>query len=259
MKIPRIEIGRVGKCIYCGKTDVPLQTEHIVPYGLNGPWELLDSSCQKCAAITSSFERDVLRNSLIVPRVALNFPTRRKHKRPKLFPLCVTSNGKEEITKVPIHEHFGIMMFIISETPAYLDGRPYEKGVSIKGSIQVQVSGPPIAELAKKYKGKSISINVTWQGNSFERLLAKIAYGFSVAFFGINRLEKAYVIPAILGEKDDIGRWVGCAPDMQLSVGKFLHEINLAVINNELIVRVKLFALYDVPEYLVVVGRLKED
>lgn len=258
MKIPRIEIGNVGQCIYCGKTDVTLQTEHIVPYGLNGPWELLNSSCQKCAAITSSFEKDVLRNSLIVPRAALSFPTRRKHKRPKLFKLCITSNGKQEIKKVPIHEHLTIMIFMITETPAYLDGRPYEKGVTVKGVSTIQVGGSPVSELAKQYKGKSISVKVSWLGNSFERLLAKIAYGFTVAQYGINRLDKTYVIPAILGKKDDIGRWVGCAPDVQLSVGKFLHEINLAVINNEVIVRVKLFALYNVPEYLVVVGRLKE-
>ena len=94
MKIPRIEIGNVGQCIYCGKTDVTLQTEHIVPYGLNGPWELLNSSCQKCAAITSSFEKDVLRKSLIVPRATLSFPTRRKHKRPKLFELCLPAYRK---------------------------------------------------------------------------------------------------------------------------------------------------------------------
>lgn len=48
-----------GECIYCGKRDAPLGTEHAVPYGLNGPWTLLRASCDACAKITSRFEHDV--------------------------------------------------------------------------------------------------------------------------------------------------------------------------------------------------------
>lgn len=256
MKIPRQVLGNIGKCIYCGKTEKPLRTEHIIPYGLNGPWELLEASCDKCAAITSAFELTVLKNSLIVPRVALDFPTRRKDKRPKKFNFAITRNGRQEVLEVPMHEHFAVMILPISKFPAYLDGRPYEKGVTLIGAIEIQVGGSPIKEIIKRYGTKKLSITVTWHGNCFERMLAKIAYGFSVANLGMENIEEVYVLPAILGQKDDVGRWVGTAKDVHLDIGKFLHHIELAIINEEIIVRIKLFALYNVPEYLVVIGKV---
>jgi hypothetical protein len=191
-----------------------------------------------------------------VPRVALDFPTRRRGQRPKKFPLAITRNGRQEVVEVPMHEHFAVMILPISESPAYLDGRPYEKGVTIKGVIGIQVGGPSVKELGKRYRTKKLSITATWHGNCFERMLAKIAYGFSVAYLGMENLEEVYVLPAILGQKDDVGRWVGTAKDIRLDIGKFLHHIELAIINEEIIMRIKLFALFNVPEYLVVVGRV---
>jgi hypothetical protein len=199
MKIPRQVLGKIGKCIYCGETGKPLQAEHIIPYGLNGPWELLEASCDKCAAITSAFELTVLKNSLIVPRVALDFPTRRKGQRPKKFNFAITRNGRKEVVEVPMHEHFAVMILPISEFPAYLDGRPYEKGTTMIGAIEVQVGGPPIKELMKRHGTKKLSITVTWYGNCFERMLAKIAYGFSVAYLGLENITEVYILPAILG------------------------------------------------------------
>lgn len=256
MKLPRIVLGKIGKCIYCGETEKLLRTEHIIPYGLNGPWEILEASCDKCAAITSAFESTVLKDSLIVPRVALDFPTRRRGQRPKKFLFAITRNGRQEVVEVPIQEHFAVMILPISEFPACLDRRPYEKGVTIKGAIEIKVGGPPIEEILKRYGTKELSIKVTWHGNCFERMLAKIAYGFSVAYLSIENLEEVYILPAILGQKDDVGRWVGTAKDIRLDIGKFLHHIELEIINEEIIVRIKLFALFNVPEYLVVVGRV---
>lgn len=258
MKIPRIELGTIGRCIYCGRESEPLRTEHIVPYGLNGPWELLKATCDDCAEITSAFELSVLRDSLIGLRTALNFPTRRKKQRPKKFPLTITKGEEQQIIEVPVHDHLAVMILPISAPPAYLDGRPYEKGVTMTGVIGIQVGGPPLKELPEIYGTKTFSVTATWHGNCFERMLAKIAYGFAVARFGINNFEEVYVIPAILGKKDDVGRWVGCANDIRLDVGKYLHHIDLSVINREVIVRVKLFAIFNVPEYLVVVGHVSQ-
>lgn len=256
MKLPRIVLGKIGKCIYCGETEKLLRTEHIIPYGLNGPWELLEASCEKCAAITSAFELTVLKDSLIVPRVALDFPTRRKGQRPKKFNFAITRNGRQEVVNVPIHEHFAMMILQILEFPAYLDGRPYKKGVNIIGAIEIQVGGPPIKEIIKRYGTGKISTKVTWHDNCFERMLAKIAYGFSVAYLSMENIEEVYILPAILGQKNDVGRWVGTAKDIRLDIGKFLHHVELEIINEEIIVRIKLFARFDVPEYLVVVGRV---
>jgi hypothetical protein len=257
MKIPRVELGRIGKCIYCGTTGVPLHSEHVVPLGLNGPWELLEASCEKCAAITSAFEYDVLRGPLMVTRAALGLPTRRKNLRPRKFPLAVTREGREEIIEVPLDEHLAALMMPKLELPAHLDGRPYRGGVDVNGTVCVQVSGPSIEELSKMHGTKTISVTVAWKGNTFERMLAKIGFGFAVARFGLSNLSEIYVIPAILGQKDDVGRWVGCPKDMHMEVGKFFHKIDISEINKEIVARIKLFAIFPVPEYLVVVGRLR--
>ena len=50
-----------GACIYCGATDAALSDEHVVPYGLGGSHVLRKASCCRCAAITSKFERKVMR------------------------------------------------------------------------------------------------------------------------------------------------------------------------------------------------------
>ncbi len=80
-------------------------------------------------------------------------------------------------------------------------------------------------------------------------MLAKIAYGFAVAFVGLDNFEKVYLVPTILGQKDDAGRWVGCANDLKLDVGKYFHHVDVSIVNREVIVRIKLFAIFNVPEF----------
>jgi 5-methylcytosine-specific restriction endonuclease McrA len=52
---PRKEqvLGRVGRCIYCGRSDVALTDEHVIPLALDGLWLLKDASCEACNAITT--------------------------------------------------------------------------------------------------------------------------------------------------------------------------------------------------------------
>lgn len=94
----------------------------------------------------------------------------------------------------------------------------------------------------------------------FARFVAKVAYGYAVGECSLNAFEKVYVVPAILGETNDIGRWVGCPPGREfpqragigVSVGfKIIPE-------RDFVVRLKMFAQFDGAEYVVVVGKLKE-
>lgn len=70
---------RVGQCIYCGTSQGKLSDEHLVPYGLNGPWVLRQASCAVCANSTSRFEMDVLRGLFPSARAAFGMKTRRTH------------------------------------------------------------------------------------------------------------------------------------------------------------------------------------
>ena len=87
-------------------------------------------------------------------------------------------------------------------------------------------------------------------------MLAKIAYGCAVMAVGcdLGRLEDVYVLPAILGEADDVGRWVGGTND-RAAVVSDLHDVKFSVVDGDLLVNVRLFVQFNAPEYVVVVGR----
>jgi hypothetical protein len=150
------------------------------------------------------------------------------------------------------------MMLPIFALPTCLDQRRYKKGIDVIGSAIIQVGGPKGEELLKKHDANSLAVQVTYEPVAFARLLAKIAYGFTVAEFGLSKIEEAHVLPAILGKSDDVGRWVGCAADNRLAAGSHLHEIKLSVISGEIRGHVRLFAQFNAPEYLVIVGRMSE-
>lgn len=63
-----------------------------------------------------------------------------------------------------------------------------------------------------------------------------------------------------MGEKfDGISEWVGTAPD-KIITQKGFHTIKIDVTDKkDIITRIKLFDFWDVPEYLVVVGKLNDD
>lgn len=259
-KLPQKIVGTVGRCIYCGKSEGNLSDEHIIPFGLNGPYLLKKASCDACSAVTSNFEREVLRTSLISPRIGLDLPTRNKSNRPNSIGLNVTKNGQDKVIQLEPSENFSVMILIEYLPPAFFDGRTIEKGISAYATTMVQVSGPPIGDLKTKYDFDSFSVSATWGGKFFPQLLSKIAYGFAVALFGYDNIEKNFVLPFIMGEKfDGISEWVGTAPDKKITEKSF-HTVKVDVTENlEIIVRMKLFDLWDVPEYLVVVGKLNKD
>jgi hypothetical protein len=83
-----LNLGRVGRCIYCGTTE-SLSDEHVIPLGLGGRSILYDASCQSCANITSAFERVVLRDQFGAFRARVGVPTRRPKQRQAGFPARV--------------------------------------------------------------------------------------------------------------------------------------------------------------------------
>jgi hypothetical protein len=67
--------------------------------------------------------------------------------------------------------------------------------------------------------------------------------------------QSVYVLPAILGKSDDIGRWVGGANSDQPAAANDLHDVKFFIDDGELRVHVRLFAQFNAPEYVVVVAR----
>ena len=250
----------IGECIYCGSTD-NLTDEHIVPHALGGPWQLLSASCGECTKITQDFERDVAREFFILVRTKLGLPTYHPKNRPKTFSFMVTIGGKEKVLEVPASDCPTLFMMPQLEKPGYISKNPQGKGMIVTG-MSSHGNERDLREFKAKYNVESISYTEELR-TSFARVLAKIAYGMIVFQYGLDMIEEAYVLPCILGKKDDVSQWVGCedprkSPDL-LPRERFLHRIDLLIKKSEVGARIRLFANYQTPDYLVIVGRLKEN
>jgi len=118
----------------------------------------------------------------------------------------------------------------------------------------LQVSGPPVEDLAKRLNTRTLQFTSTLERDTFERFLLKIAYCFAISELGLDRIETPYIVPSILGGPNDMGRWLGCDGEAQLGMDA-LHAVSCGVFESEIVCRVRLFARCDAPEYVVAVGR----
>ena len=247
----------IGKCIYCGSTD-NLTDEHIVPHGLAGPWQLSSASCGECNKITSAFEGEVLRGFFHLVRTKLGLPTYHPRKRPQAFEFLLTKDGRESATTIPVADCPTLFMMPQFRKPGCITKSP-QGDIPLITSMSLHGSG--LERVKDRYNIDEISYNATLS-TSFAKLLAKTAYGMTVAQYGLEAIDEAYVLPSILGQKHDVGRWVGCeesyrSPAELPPKERFLHRIDMSVRENEVGARVRLFANFQTPEYLVIVGRLK--
>ena len=230
-----------------------------MPRGLGGPWKLLSASCNECAKITSGLERDVVHKFFSLVRTRLGLPTYHPKKRPDSFSFMVTVDGKEEVVNFPVSDCPTLFMMPQFEKPGYIRKDTQGKGILVIG-MSLHGKGNDLREFKTKYNVESLSLTSDLR-TSFARVLAKIAYGMTVFQYGLDMIEEAYVLPCILGRKDDVGQWVGCeeahkSPDL-LPREQFFHRIDILTKKSEVGARIRLFANYQTPEYLVIMGRLK--
>src|SRR5712671_1076196 len=114
-------IASKGACIYCGKTEMPLTDEHVVPFALGGQHILEDASCLACADVTKNFEQDVAREMWGGARTSYNAPSRRKKQRKKYILLTDPENPARRI-KVPYNEYPAAMVFYKMGRAGLLEG-----------------------------------------------------------------------------------------------------------------------------------------
>ena len=225
---------------------------------LNGDRVLVDASCEVCRNITSGFESVVLNRTLFAARAALSTRTRRPRNRERTREMLVERNGTIERVQLRWQDHWKVIPLPIFRKPVYLERRAYEGGIEAV-SMDLFELGERNEQIAIKQDAQRVLLD-NYSPTAFARMIAKMAYGYAVDRYGLGAFETVYVSPAILGASDDIGRWVGCddqrvflpRKNFFVTVGFKIRE------NNDLIVRLKLFTLFNGTEYLVVVGRLSE-
>ncbi len=265
----RTILGRVGKCIYCKRSNVALSDEHIIPYGLNGNQVLLDASCSDCSKITSAFERDILRHTFLLPRKAFKMRSYNKHEDE--IPAKLEIGESVKYINIPRDDAPIMFTLPIFLAPSILDIRPFQPGIQGTGDFQIhEIRGIAKEKLRKKHGGPGkVSFDIAYNPNNFARLLAKIAYGFAVAQFGLDDVEDLGIVSTIKGETDDVGKWVGCVSGEKFAPNTVLHSWQSQIqgsyqiddlkgtMEARLSYRISLFSLFSTPEYTVVVGNVK--
>lgn len=244
-----------GLCIYCGTTEA-LEDEHIVPFGLGGNWSLPNASCRACAVVTSRFERRVLRGPLRPVRVLRGILSRRGHRdAPTSLPLRVLRNGSWETVTLALEEYPLLVEFLVFSPPGYVDPA-YEKGVRIRGHATFNFGPPPEVVMAR-LGATSISAPRTYDPGALARMTAKIAYGTAVAAGVIVPSRgRPEIVRSIMGEEDQIGRWVGNLAEPRKIATGILHQVSIHhdVKARLVIGRVQFLADSGVPAYGVILG-----
>ena len=249
----------VDCCIYCGAT-TDLRKEHIFPFGLSGTAVLPKSTCGRCAKITGRVEQTILRGPMWAVRVFRDLKSRTKHKdAPKTYPLTVLREGHEEVVDLPVEEYPILLHFPLFSPPALLEPEGYVGGIRVTGVATISF-GPRPEDVMKRLGVTTIQTSQKQKPVAFARMLAKIAYAMAAAEDRLSLIKgQAPVIPAILGETDDIGRWVGTLPQLVRAHNGLLHKVLFHRDDGKglLIAEVQLFSDSQTPSYGVILGSLR--
>jgi len=250
----------IGRCIYCGRTE-DLRREHIVPFGLSGTAVLPKSTCGDCAEITSRFEAEVLRGPMRAVRVLRALRSRSKHKgAPKTERLTVLRGGETQTVELPLEQYPILLHFPLFPPPAFLSSAGCRSGIRMSGVVSVLFRPRPEDVLRQLGAEKILLGPQNYRPVAFARMIAKIAYGMAVAEGSIDALDgKPLLLDAILGGKDEIGRWVGTLTKPIERFKGLLHRILVHEDREKglLIGEVQLFADSETPSYGVIIGKLK--
>lgn len=150
--------------------------------------------------------------------------------------------------------------FPLLTPPGYLSQMDSTAGISVSGIATVLFGTHP-AIAGESLDASEIRVTEDCKPVAFARMIAKIGYAFACAEGAIDDLEgEPFVFPAILGQRDEIGRWVGTLTKPIQAHRGLLHRI--LIHHNEwdrghLCAEVQLFSDSETPSYGVILGKLK--
>jgi hypothetical protein len=243
----------IGKCIYCFSSLGELTDEHVIPHGLlikgQEPIVLENASCEICQNIINKVETDVLRKLLKLARSFLGFKTYNKS-HPEEFLANVDGMQKT----LSVKDLGAWIMLPVFEKPHF--GTKKERGIFIVGSTLIKSGGTDINRLTKTLGAKSIGVTFKFDPTKFARTLAKIAYGFSIYQYGLERFEKSLLNDIILGTDLSPGKWIGSI-DRKVSEETYIGIRTGIVKGNQILCHISLFERWGGPTYVICVGVAK--
>jgi hypothetical protein len=170
----------------------------------------------------------------------------------------VERNGIEETISLPAKAYPILLHFPIFTAPAFVNPEGYTHGIRINGIATVSFGKSP-EEVGRALNATEIKIAQSSEPVAFARVIAKIAYSTAFAegeLVGIQDTKD--ILPSILGETDDIGKWVGSLPMPYEKFDGQLHRVafHRDLIAGLLIAEVHLFSDSETPRYGVILGAI---
>ena len=247
-----------GFCIYCGRSDVKLTDEHIVPLSLGGFHVLLKASCRDCNKITSKFELEVMRNLWGDARNSYNAPSRRKNRRKSHIILSGPKDGSKKL-KVKYTDYPAPMIFYFMSRAGILQGLSETFDLSKEWKLKAIVDQKKLEQFEQKFPGQ-LTLKFKHVPDSFARLVAKIGYGQALTILDPTDF-RPVCVPYILGEKENLSFIVGAqteVPPPNEGMGYVLGNFGFGTPENLMIMSsVRLLANNHTPNYHVVVGDVR--
>jgi hypothetical protein len=171
----------------------------------------------------------------------------------------VERGGWTQVVHLPADKYPILLNFPLFAVPRLLSGET-GTGIAMFGMATV-LFGPDPHEVMQQLGAQKIVLSSHRdQPGAFARMVAKIGYAYAVATGKADLLDgPSPLLPAILGQRDDIGDWVGThTGPVQRCPGQ-LHRI-WAEEDPErglLMGAVHLFADSEAPSYGMILGRLR--
>lgn len=240
----------IGRCVYCGRADVRLTDEHVVPYAWNGTWVLQKATCDEHQLLTSRIENEVLKNAWGAARATLGVRTRHRKDRHGSYPVKLERSGAILTPQVEVRDHPGPLVMPEFAAPG-------------KTPASSPIAGMPVTEFPMLYRpAKLRAVGVTHSADAawvrfpdpkvFALFLAKIAHTFAVGCYGIDMNLGTPLLQALLVEDASIFRYVGNDSSLGIHTDPAGdHSVVIAGTLEERFAFVRLFPGTEAPEYVV--------
>ena len=186
---------------------------------------------------------------------------RRPRERPSTRQIEVLRGAEFYREELSITGNSALLPLPIFPPPQVLQGARDGTGIKVLG-VETILYGPTLPSTMKALGVEGLRISFDHVDViAYARLLAKIAFGFAIAQFGLFEREESPVIPSILDTFDDIDMWIGSAAfQLEIETRNPTHALGFRVAQHPtvagrhiLIAQVKLFANCGASGYEIIV------
>ncbi len=189
-------------------------------------------------------------------RTEMGYRTRNKKGPDELYPITAIQGGIKTVRKVQLKDALKTIELPIFRPPAVLDGRADS---TIECLSKDQFDLVEQRKVLARRLGVDEVCSPELDPAKFARFIAKCCFGYAVERYGIDAFESVYVRSAILGITNDVGRWVGSPDTREFPVRNTPMSGGFRILlDNDVLVRIKLFPRFDGAEYVTVVGKMKQ-